>query len=67
MTPDLIIGLIVLTALLVLEGTMPFYLGREQRLRHGLRNGTLAALNGALGVLLAPLLLGAIVFAEQHG
>ncbi len=67
MTPDLIIGLIVLTALLVLEGTMPFYLGREQRLRHGLRNGSLAALNGALGVLLAPLLLGAIAFAERHG
>jgi len=66
MTPDLIIGLIVLTALLVLEGTMPFYLGREQRLRHGLRNGSLAALNGALGVLLAPLLLGAIAFAERH-
>jgi sterol desaturase/sphingolipid hydroxylase (fatty acid hydroxylase superfamily) len=67
MTPDLIIGLLVLTVLLVLEGTMPFYLGREQRLRHGLRNGTLAAVNGALGALLAPLLLGAITFAEQHG
>lgn len=67
MTTDLIIGLIALTILLVLEATMPFYLGREQRLRHGLRNGTLAALNGALGALLAPLLLGAIAFAEQHG
>jgi sterol desaturase/sphingolipid hydroxylase (fatty acid hydroxylase superfamily) len=32
-----------------------------------LRNGTLAALNGALGALLAPLLLGAIALAEQHG
>ncbi|WP_462322291.1 sterol desaturase family protein [Halochromatium sp.] len=67
MTPDLIIGLIVLTLLLVLEGTIPFYLGREQRLRHGLRNGTLAALNGAIGALLAPLLMGAMAFAEQHG
>lgn len=67
MTPDLIIGLIVLTVLLVLEGTIPFYLGREQRLRHGLRNGSLAALNGALGALLAPLLLGAIALAEQNG
>ena len=67
MTPDLMIGLIVLTVLLLLEGTMPFYLGREQRLRHGLRNGSLAALNGALGALLAPLLLGAIAFSEQHG
>ncbi|MBK5938936.1 sterol desaturase family protein [Halochromatium roseum] len=67
MTPDLIIGLIALTLLLVLEGSMPFYLGREQRWRHGLRNGTLAALNGAIGVLLAPLLLAVIAFAEQQG
>jgi sterol desaturase/sphingolipid hydroxylase (fatty acid hydroxylase superfamily) len=66
MTPDLIIGLIVLSVLLVLEGSMPFYLDRPRRLRHGLRNGTLAALNGALGALLAPLLLGAIALAEQH-
>ena len=67
MTPDLIVGLIVLTLLLVLEGSMPFYLGREQRLTHGLRNGTLAVLNGGLGALLAPLLLGAISVSETHG
>lgn len=66
MTVDLIVGLLVLTLLLVLEGTMPFYLGREHRLRHGLRNGALAATNGALSVLVAPLLLGAIAVAEQQ-
>jgi sterol desaturase/sphingolipid hydroxylase (fatty acid hydroxylase superfamily) len=66
MTPDLIIGLIVLTLLLVLEGVLPFYTGRQQRLRHGLRNGTLAAVNGAIGVALAPLALLAMQFAERH-
>lgn len=67
MTPDLITGLIVLSVLLVLEGTIPFYPGRKQRLRHGLRNASLAALNAGLGVVLAPLLLGAVAFAEQNG
>lgn len=66
MTPDLIVGLIVLTLLLVLEGTVPFYLGRRHRLRHGLRNGSLALLNAGIGVLLAPLLVLAAESSSQY-
>jgi sterol desaturase/sphingolipid hydroxylase (fatty acid hydroxylase superfamily) len=66
MTPDLITGIAVLTLLLVLEGLLPFYTGRTRRLRHGLRNGTLAAINGAVGAALAPLAVLAIAFADGH-
>jgi sterol desaturase/sphingolipid hydroxylase (fatty acid hydroxylase superfamily) len=66
MPPDLIVGAAVLALLLALEGVLPFYAGREQRLRHALRNGTLAAVNGIAGALLAPLAVLAITFAERH-
>jgi len=63
---DLIVGVGVLAVLLVLEGLMPFYTGRKARLRHGFRNGLLAAGNGALGALLAPLAVLAIELADTH-
>ncbi|NBC48919.1 MAG: sterol desaturase family protein [Gammaproteobacteria bacterium] len=66
MTPDLTVGLIVLTLLLVLEGTVPFYVDRAHRLRHGLRNGSLALLNAGIGALLAPLLLLAAESSSRH-
>jgi len=66
MTADLIVGLVVLTVLLVLEGLLPFYAGREQRVRHGLRNGTLAVTSGAISAALAPLAVFAIQLAERH-
>lgn len=67
MSLDLIIGTAVLALLLALEGVAPFYLGRRQRLRHGLRNGTLALINGGLSAALAPLLVASMALAERHG
>jgi hypothetical protein len=67
MTADLIVGLVVLTVLLVLEGVLPFYTGREERVRHGLRNGTLAVISGAISAALAPVAVVAIQLAERHG
>jgi sterol desaturase/sphingolipid hydroxylase (fatty acid hydroxylase superfamily) len=66
MTPDLIVGLIALTLLLILEGTLPFYGGRRQRLRHGIRNGSLALLNAGIATALAPLLVLATELSAQH-
>lgn len=57
MTPDLWIGLITLAILFALEGVIPFYTARQGRLRHGLRNLTLAGLNGLVGAAMAPILL----------
>ena len=68
MTPDLIVGLIALTVLFTLEGALPFYPDRARRDRytHGLRNGTLMLINGAISALLVPLVLGAVALAASH-
>lgn len=71
MSPDLLVGLIALTLLLFLEGARPFYQGPERRGRaraaHGLRNGTLMLVNGAVGALLAPLVVFTVSVGGQHG
>lgn len=66
MTIDTLIGLIVLTALFALEGALPFYHNDGNRYRHALRNLVLAGAAGALGALMAPLLLFSIRFAAEH-
>lgn len=66
LTFDLIVGLAVLTVLLILEGILPFYRGRGHRLEHGLRNGSLALINAALTLLVAPLLVTAATWSEHY-
>jgi sterol desaturase/sphingolipid hydroxylase (fatty acid hydroxylase superfamily) len=66
MTFDLIVGLSVLIALLVLETTLPFYRGRSQLLRHGVRNGSLALINGITAIAAAPLLALAAAASEYY-
>lgn len=67
MTLDLWVGLVVLSALFALEGVLPFYLGRRDRVRHAARNLGLAAMGGLVGAVLAPLWMGATQLGEQLG
>jgi sterol desaturase/sphingolipid hydroxylase (fatty acid hydroxylase superfamily) len=66
MTFDLIVGLSMLIALLFLERAFPFYQGRNQRLRHGLRNGSLAVINGVTTLAAVPLLVVAAATSEHY-
>lgn len=59
---------VLLVLVLVLEGVLPFYSRREHRVRHGLRNGTLAATSGAIRAALALRAIFAIVTGLiEHG
>jgi sterol desaturase/sphingolipid hydroxylase (fatty acid hydroxylase superfamily) len=66
MTLDLIVGIAALSVLLLLEAALPFYRGRQRRLRHAFRNGSLALVNGAITVMAAPLIAVAAATSEHH-
>jgi len=66
MTPDLLVAFSVLIVLLALEEAVSFYLGRETRLRHGLRNGSLALANAGIGATLAPLSVLAVESSSRY-
>lgn len=67
MSLDTIIGLATLTLLFALEGALPFYTGRRHRYAHALRNLSLALTAGALGALMAPLVVLSTRLAAEHG
>ena len=67
MSTNTIVGLTVLVVLFALEGALPFYRGSSNRFTHALRNFTLALVAGALGALMAPLLLLSTQFAAERG
>jgi sterol desaturase/sphingolipid hydroxylase (fatty acid hydroxylase superfamily) len=67
MEPNMIVGLGALVLLFALEGMIPFYRGRRDRLQHGFRNMELAVVAGVAGALMAPLTVLAIALAERQG
>lgn len=67
MSSNTIVGLTVLAALFALEGALPFYRGNGNRYTHALRNVALALVAGAVGALMAPLLLLSTQFAAEQG
>ncbi len=67
MSTDTILGLIALTALFAVEGLLPAYANRQQRLRHGVNNLGLAAASAAAATLAAPLLVLSADFAAARG
>lgn len=66
MSLDAWVGLVVLAALFVLEGLLPYYRDRGRRHLHGLRNLGLALASGAVGAALAPLAQQAIDLANTQ-
>lgn len=71
MTPDLIIGFVVLATLLVLEGQIPFYQDLAHRapghrLRHAVRNSSLALINAGIALVLTPLLIAATALSADY-
>ena len=67
MSSNTIVGLTVLAVLFALEGALPFYRRDGHRYRHALRNIALALVAGAVGALMAPLLLLSTQFAAEQG
>lgn len=66
MSSDVIAGVVALVALFSLEGRIPFYTGRSERYRHGLRNLGLAAVGVLVTAALTPLLVFATQLTERH-
>jgi len=62
-----LVGLTALTLLFALEGALPYYRRDGSRYAHALRNLSLALAAGALGALMAPLLLWSTSLAAEHG
>lgn len=67
MSPDAIVGLVVLASLFALEGALPYYRGRLHRYAHGAPNIALALLSGAVNAAASPLLLAATQLAAERG
>jgi sterol desaturase/sphingolipid hydroxylase (fatty acid hydroxylase superfamily) len=67
MTADAWVGMLTLTLLFVLEGSMPFYAGRTDRLVHAGRNLGLALISGAVAVAATPLLMASAATARSQG
>ncbi len=66
MSSDVLAGMAALLVLFSLEGIIPFYAGRTERYRHGLRNLGLAAVGALVTAGLMPLLVLATQLAERH-
>jgi sterol desaturase/sphingolipid hydroxylase (fatty acid hydroxylase superfamily) len=72
MSSNTLIGLTVLVVLFTLEAVLPYYQRQpgargDGRYRHALQNLSLAVTAGALGALMAPLILLSVQFAADHG
>ncbi|MCG6940897.1 MAG: sterol desaturase family protein [Thiohalocapsa sp.] len=67
MTADAWVALVVLPLLFLLEGLLPFYAGRRDRLRHDARNLGLGVISGLVGAALTPLLLLSMAVAARQG
>ncbi|MGB5833285.1 MAG: sterol desaturase family protein [Thiohalocapsa sp.] len=67
MSYDTIVGLSVLALLFALEGALPFYRNGPNRYAHAMRNFALALIAGALGALLAPLVVLSTKLAAEQG
>jgi sterol desaturase/sphingolipid hydroxylase (fatty acid hydroxylase superfamily) len=63
--PDIWLAPLVLATLFLLEAVIPFYAGRDQRLRHAGRNLTLAVISGAVASAMTPLVIAAFAFSAR--